>query len=136
MLVQEKKPVIIFSVYKAGLIDSENERNHENAKKTLASWKIPYKELIGCYKKSQEKSFLVFDNLQNMVNIYELVRLNNQESILLLDENRNAELVYIADNPKREKLGKFKAVDKETAEKKDNFTFDPEYKTYWITESE
>ena len=66
-----------------------------------------FKTLQGSYKGQVETSYLVDADFQGIV--WDLAREYNQESILYVDENRNAYLEYLADG-RIEKLGKFQAI--------------------------
>ena len=58
----------------------------------------------------------------------ELAQKYEQESVLVFNENRDANLIYA--NGDNEHLGRLHCVDKEVAVKFDAYTFDGKY--YWV----
>jgi hypothetical protein len=90
----------------------ENEQSTSHTKKILEKSGIPYKILDGVYKGVSETSFLVNAKYENQV--MELAKAAKQESVLFVDINRNAYLIYL-DNNKTEKLGILTRVSEDKA---------------------
>jgi hypothetical protein len=88
MRVSNNVPVIIFSAYQACMPKSFNEGNHEEAKAELRRLNIPYKEVLGCYKGREEKSLVIPESKGKIASV--LGKLYNQESLLILDNERGA----------------------------------------------
>lgn len=125
----DRKPIIIFSVFRSDAQEFHNEDCHQVIKNVFDDRGINYKELIGFYKGNKEKSLLVF--AEHEEKIKELCKQFKQECYLYADSDRDAFLVY---PNKTEKIGRLKSTTKEVAEKHDNYTYDPNYQMYWITE--
>jgi hypothetical protein len=85
---------------------------------------LPFKPLIGCYKGIQKSSYLVplksleDDRLETLI---DLARRYDQESILIADENRECQLLYVKTG-KIEYLGVMTHVEESEALKSDAWT--------------
>ena len=102
-------------------VELSTRSNHDNtmetlyAKDALELLGLPFKQVDGMYNGVAERSFMLSGEVgQNMALI--LAELNNQESILLVDDNNDATLVYLRDAAgdkvwREEVLGKFVEVD-------------------------
>ena len=126
-----KHTLYIFSVYKSNKSLNENQKNHESLKALIDdNGAIAYKEVIGCYMGQFEQSFLIQDNLEFAL---VMAKLYEQECILELSAfTRDARLIYtLTQSPIS--VGVFTAVNKETALKEDNYTYDPMTGVYYIT---
>lgn len=75
----------------------------------------------GCYKGETERSYLVPDNGVGETRVLEFLREYKQESALLLDNQRNAFLVY-SDDGRREHIGEFTEASKAIAEVQEGWT--------------
>jgi hypothetical protein len=115
----------IFSVEQAGESDKTNKANTDKISFYLECRGIPFKEVIGHYKGSNETSFVVDQKHENEVQ--SLAKQYNQESILYVDALGNATLEYLDGN--KVKLGKFEVVD--SPKGLDSFTFDPINEVYY-----
>lgn len=127
-----KKPFIIFSVKENGLSDNENRQRHAAYTTALPTAGIGFKSLLGCYKGDCEESFLVLDTPENRAFVLDVARRHNQQSILFVDENCLAELLYLNINT-RQPAGKFIAASKSHALQQGNWTFNPETEIFYIT---
>lgn len=86
----------------------------------------------GVYNGVSEDSFAVFFNsLEQRLAIQSMARRHNQESILVVDSNRDAELVFFDGTP-RIKLGHFRAVPKSVAIENGSYTYVPNMDTYFV----
>ena len=125
--IQTKKPFVIISAERFTNTIEENKKNHLDLWLQLKRDGFSIKEVEGVYQGTVEKSIIVILNkrwlavelgtFKNYASIFD------QESILFVDEERNASLVF----PKQveaEKLGKFIAVPKGIAIQMSNYTFD------------
>lgn len=100
MTRKQLRPVFIFA------LNTELEREHYILHKNgLES--NHYKQVLGSYKGVQEKSYVVDEDFENVV--FKLAKEHNQESVLFLDEVRDAYLVFIKDG-RQVKIGKWQAV--------------------------
>lgn len=127
---QEKKEIIIFSVFQKDNPEYHNEDIHQTIKNVFDQNNVGYKELIGVYKGQEEKSLLVTAIHEDKVK--ELCKQFNQECYLYSDSDRNTFLCY-PDN-KVINIGTLKSTTKDIAITKDSYSYDPEYNMYWIAE--
>lgn len=94
---------LFMSAYLSTLDLNINKQRHEKLKELLNKLNITYNEGLGVYKGTQEESVLI----PNVINHEIFARISkefNQESILLVDKNNNAELHY--NNGEKQLLGK------------------------------
>lgn len=127
-----KTPFIIFSINQEGESESDNRNTHSAYALTFPTIGLPFKSLLGCYKGTCEESFLVADNSKNRAFVLGIARRHNQQSILIVDADRYAELLYLNLNTSQP-IGKFVAVSKSHALQQDNWTFDPETENFYTT---
>lgn len=93
---------------------------------------INYKQVNGVYKGQTELSYVISTPTpETLQNVYNLAKQYSQESILFVDADRNAELVYI-NTGKRVALGGFKCVNRTEAYQNDAFTHDPSTDYYYL----
>jgi hypothetical protein len=88
--------------------------------------------LVGCYKGEVERSYIIETTSKSLEEITVFAKQYNQESILHLDNERSAVLVYDMDN--MVKLGRFKSASESHALKQDAYTYSQETNTYYIVE--
>lgn len=114
---------VLLSVFKTNKSNSENEENHKKSLKHLKGFGINFKEVFGVYNGNKEKSILIpIINVNfDFAMAKQLCAIYDQESILFVDSERNAELVFLGLD-KTEKLGKFIVVGKGVAEQCQNYT--------------
>jgi hypothetical protein len=86
--------------------------------------------LDGCYKGEVERSYILEVGSKSLQDILAFSKEYNQESILYLDNQRLATLIYSMDN--MTSLGLFKGVSEAHAKSKDAYTFNPITNTYYI----
>jgi len=125
--IQTKKPFVIISAERFTNTIEENKKNHLDLWLQLKRDGFSIKEVEGVYQGTVEKSIIVILNQRwlavELATFKNYAAIFNQESILFVDEERNASLVF----PKQveaEKLGKFIAVPKGIAIQMSNYTFD------------
>jgi len=109
-----KKSFVIISAERFSKTIEENKKSHLELMTQLKKDKFSIKEVEGVYHGTSEKSILVILNkkwlftdlgyLKNYAAIFD------QESILFVDEDRNATLIFMKQPWLEEKLGKFIAV--------------------------
>lgn len=102
-----EQPVYIFSVERADASASENDAARRYALAIFKQRRIPYKLLTGVYAGEREQSYLVPDT--DAATVFQLARWYQQESVLYLDANRNAQLIYLAGGPSEE-LGPWREI--------------------------
>jgi len=126
-----KHALYVVSVFRSNLSFDENQKNHESVKALMDdAGNIAYKEVIGCYMGQFEQSFLIQDNVDFALDI---AKLYEQECILELSAfTRDARLIYPLTQSSIS-IGVFTAVDKEMAQRQDNYTYDPMTGIYYIT---
>ena len=89
-----------------------NVHNSEVLETLIVKHGLSYKHMVGCYKGQREASFLVEYDTQLPL-LLDWAKRFNQESVLLLDEDRNARLSYISNSRKDMNIGKLKPVSKQ-----------------------
>jgi hypothetical protein len=86
----------------------------------------------GCYKGKTEKSFKVnVENKSDWETVKRIATVCEQESVLLIDNERNAFLFFLQSS-KAEFIGVLTAVPKAEALKHEAYTYDPTLDTYFI----
>lgn len=87
----------------------------------------------GVYKGSKEDSFAVFfTSPEEYRTILSLAMRHHQESILVVDSNRDAQLNHL-DSAEKVNLGRFVSVLKNEVVGLDNYTYVPSMDTYFVT---
>lgn len=125
--LEVKKPFVIISAERFTNTIEENKKNHLDLWLQLKRDGFSIKEVEGVYQGTVEKSIIVILNKRWLA--VELATFKNyalifdQESILFVDEERNASLIF-PQGGVSEKLGKFIAVTKGIATQMSNYTFD------------
>ena len=126
--IQTKKPFIIISAERFTNTIEENKKNHLDLWLQLKRDGFSIKEVEGVYQGTTEKSILVILNQRwlavELATFKNYAAIFNQESILFVDEERNASLIFPYNKENSEKLGKFIAVSKGIATQMSNYTFD------------
>lgn len=123
---------IIFSASRSESSTLENIAATRIVERILKHKGIPYKAVNGYYKGVHEVSLLVADKHVSLIK--QLCQLFEQESYLLVDDNRNAELHFmtgILGVTHWNRLGLWQNVCKSIAESQDSYTSD-EHGNYWI----
>lgn len=94
---------------------------------------LPYKKVEGCYKGILEISFYVEtpNGLNDFVEIHDLARNYEQESVLNIDKNRKASLIFV-NGGTSVSIGTFQQVSEYEAKQSGNYTYDPINKGYWV----
>lgn len=131
-----KSVCVIMSVETKG--SKYNSINTADLNYSFLSNAVRFKELKASYKGVKETCFLIdlgmSENIpSNIAYLKSIASSYEQESILILDEHRNASLVYCQGN-RVESIGKFKAVSKKDAITQDGWTYDPYNDQYYIIE--
>ena len=88
-----------------------------------------YKRLQGMYKGQAEDSYIV--DMAHIDLVIDLTIEHKQESILVLDETRQAKLVYLKDMSE-ESLGQLVEVSETEALNQLAYTNNPETKQFWV----
>lgn len=133
--MQTTKPnKIIFSVYRT---DRREIDNHDNHKAMLESLKIPSFEVWGFYKGQPELSIVVTSesyktHLERLVYVKEIAKRFNQESVLEIESDGNAQLHFIKTEEVKP-IGTFQEVSREEAASQDNYTFEPVNARFFVT---
>jgi hypothetical protein len=121
----------IFSVYK-NRPEKEDNTAHQNTLEALHLLNISYKEVQGCYKGMFEQS-IKLEGSEGFDLALILADKNNQESILLVDVDNTASLLFLRDEQgdkvlREQVLGKWVKVSKDEAMTHDAWSqFDGEY---------
>lgn len=89
--------IILISAERSNLSSEVNQHNTESMRNILSSLGLYFESVKGMYKGTEEHSFMIFGigykMLERLVN---LGAMYNQESILSIDLDRQARLVYLA----------------------------------------
>ena len=126
--LEVKKPFVIISAENANESKEVNAKKHNELMAQLKRDKFSIKEVEGVYHGTKEKSILVVLNQKwlavELATFKNYAAIFNQESILFVDGERNASLLFPYNKENSEKLGKFIAVSKGIAIQMSNYTFD------------
>jgi hypothetical protein len=113
-------------------LNLSSELEDKKALTNFLGYEYKRQALDGCYKGTTEKSYILEVGNKTLEQILEFSKVHNQESILYLDNQRIATLVYSMDNMVN--LGRFKGVSKGHALSKDAYTYSEELNQYYIVE--
>lgn len=119
---QINRPMIIFAL---------NASNDTLVLEAAGFTSKTYKELDGSYKGQTEKSYIV--DAEHLETVMQLARMHNQESILLLDQDRNASLYYIKSGLNTP-IGRLVPTSEAVALSKDAWSYRPDLNTFYIVE--
>ena len=132
--MNKKDAFVIFSVFQSRLSKADNLENHKKVLRHLKDFGLRFKVVEGVYRGESELSILVpvINQVFDLATVEQLAHIYNQHSILFVDSDRNAELMFIVkpydallkELPKSEKLGKFIATTKGIATQCENYTKD------------
>ena len=124
---------VIFSVFQTRLSKDENLENHRKVLKHLKTFGLKFKVVEGVYRGESELSILVpvINQVFDYSTIEQLAHIYDQQCILFVDSDRNAELRFMVksfdaslNQVKSEKLGKFIATTKGIATQCNSYTKD------------
>ena len=124
---------VIFSVFQSRLSKDENLENHKKVLRHLKDFGLKFKVVEGVYRGESELSILVpvINQVFDYSTIEQLAHIYDQQCILFVDSERNAELRFMVksfdaslNQVKSEKLGKFVATTKGIATQCENYTKD------------
>ena len=131
--MNKKDAFVIFSAFQSRLSHQDNMDNHKKVLRHLEDFGFKYKVVEGVYRGESELSILVpvINQVFDLATIEQLAHIYNQQSILFVDSDRNAELKFMVkafdenlDQVRSEKLGKFIATTKGIATQCENYTKD------------
>ncbi len=121
MRARNPKCIIMSAEYYTESEESNKERTSD-LYDLIRDSGMGFKMVVGSYKGVMEQSFLVvYSNDQELALLNNFAKSFQQESILVLDEDRNASLMYCKDR-KIEALGRLREVTKEKARELDAYT--------------
>lgn len=114
--------VVILSAELSTLSPEGNERRNSLLNDMITELKLPFKQALGVYKGTSEKSFVVVVNEQADIEVLSNFAFKSfgQESILHQDANQLARLIY--SDGKTEILGKLVQVSRDLIPSLDNYT--------------
>ena len=129
-MFEYKTGFIIFALN----IESSDRPTEKSLVKSLG---LPYKTCIGRYNGQSEISYAVpMSNPNVLKDVSRICRNNSQESILLVDSNNKAKLIYLGvdgpENDYTENLGEWANVKPLIAVKESNYTFDVVENKYYV----
>ena len=132
--MNKKDAFVIFSVFQSRLSHQDNMDNHKKVLRHLKDFGFNYKVVEGVYRGESELSILVpvINQVFDLATVEQLAHIYDQQSILFVDSDRNAELKFMVkafdaslnELPKSEKLGKFIATTKGIATQCNSYTKD------------
>ena len=105
-----KRKCIIISAESSVRNDFNNKQNTDVLERYLEKYNYAYKPLIGHYKGVNECSFLVEYTDERLDMLLAWADVLDQESILKLDQDRNASLYYV-NTGEEVKIGALKSLD-------------------------
>lgn len=109
-----------------GLSPGQEARTDSIVRAMLETERVPYKPVVGCYKGKTENSMVIPGAYRKRV--MQLAHAHHQESVLHLDANRVAHLIYMDGRPD-ETLGRWREV--APGEEPDAWTLDPKTGRMW-----
>ena len=92
--MNHQQPFIVFSVYNKNESNRTNVERHVIVSEFLDAESIKYLDCVGVYDGCEERSFLVPNTDRARAIAENAAASYGQESILLVDSAKNAELVY------------------------------------------
>ena len=131
--MNKKDAFVIFSVFQSRLSHQDNMDNHKKVLRHLKDFGLRFKVVEGVYRGESELSILVpvINQVFDYSTIEQLAHIYDQQCILFVDSERNAELRFMVksfdaslNQVKSEKLGKFVATTKGIATQCENYTKD------------
>jgi hypothetical protein len=120
---------LIFSGYDSRNSKLVNRTEHKRIRRVLEISEIPYKQVIGVYRGSREKSFIIADTPDNRKLCHDLCVQNNQDSFAVQDQWGVLTLQYLSGG--FEVLGKYESSSYKPPKYYDSYTYDPATKTYF-----
>lgn len=125
---------VIFSAYKDSLSEAQNVERTELVINDIKRLGLNYKLVDGVYKGQAETSIYVeVPSLDDFAEVHEIATLLEQESILNVDQNRQATLIFLITGSSIQ-LGEFKQTSEQVARTHDCYTYDHENNAYYICE--
>lgn len=115
-------PMVIFSVQQS------NSQTNEQVHKELIKEGMGI-EVLGSYKGEIEKSIVC--DIDKLHDVLTLAKAYNQESILVIDESNNAELIYLNGTP-NESIGRMVTVTKQEALSNDAWSYRADLGLYFM----
>ena len=131
--VVKKDAFVIMSVFSDRKSKADNLDNHRKTLAHLKAFGLKYKEITSVNRGESELSIMipVINEVFDLATVEQLAHIHDQQSILLVDSDRNAELRFMVkafdenlDQVRSKKLGKFIATTKGIATQCENYTKD------------
>ena len=131
--VVKKDAFVIMSVFSDRKSKADNLDNHRKTLAHLKAFGLKYKEITSGNRGESEWSIMipVINEVFDLATVEQLAHIHDQQSILFVDSDRNAELRFMVKafdenlgQVKSEKLGKFIATTKGIATQCENYTKD------------
>jgi len=131
--VVKKDAFVIMSVFSHRKSKADNLDNHRKTLAHLKAFGLKYKEITSVNRGESELSIMipVINEVFDLATVEQLAHIYDQQSILFVDSDRNAELRFMVkafdenlDQVRSEKLGKFVATTKGIATQCENYTKD------------
>lgn len=108
-----KKRVVLMSAELSTLNQTQNNDRTAELERLMLEKGLKFGPATGSYKGTLEKSFVIDASEDILPVVDELARKFGQESVLVVDENQKATLIF--SDGKKEVLGQMMAVDHENA---------------------
>ena len=131
--VVKKDAFVIMSVFSDRKSKADNLDNHRKTLAHLKAFGLKYKEITSGNRGESEWSIMipVINEVFDLATVEQLAHIHDQQSILFVDSDRNAELRFMVkafdenlDQVRSKKLGKFIATTKCIATQCENYTKD------------
>lgn len=137
MNIQSNK--VFVSAFRSIQSEHLNRLNHAEARNVLIRGGFNFKVVEGVYKGVKELSFVLFaDNVDthtmNMTEALNIARRFGQESILEVHNDGAAELHYLDNGYRVERIGRFRGASEQDAVNRDAYTRDPVSGAYFVVE--
>ena len=131
--VVKKDAFVIMSVFSDRKSKADNLDNHRKTLAHLKAFGLKYKEITSVNRGESELSIMipVINEVFDLATVEQLAHIYDQQSILFVDSDRNAELRFMVkafdenlDQVRSEKLGKFIGTTKGIATQCENYIKD------------
>ncbi len=94
-------PILILSAYQVSETQATNSKNHIVLGNSFKSAGVKFRYCTGVYKGTKEPSFMIDNNPDNLEVAIKIAQQFDQESILQMDNEGKAQLIFLKNRPKK-----------------------------------
>ena len=95
------KPILILSAYQISETQATNSKNHLLLGTSFKSAGVKFRHCTGVCKGAKEPSFIIDNNPDNLEVAIKIAQQFDQESILQMDNEGRAQLIFLKNRPKK-----------------------------------